>query len=333
MMAWMLILTSCSRKYTDITHPIDMQEDLSDKVSIHHLCRKIELIPLESDGDRLGGLGKMAVSDKRFFFQDGARTIRSWGMDGKRLKTFAVSADISDFSLYEDRAIEVLSGFNVFEYDIESFSMQNKIRIPDTTAVLTSLMRWNGILHFVGYRGNRLFACEYYLDDDTYFPIGENLIVRADLLQEVAAKSRYFRCGTDNYMFYAHSGSVIYVSRFRSPKFGWELSGDDGTPPAIFDNMQMTASMLYGSFRWKGNRYLLMQEMWKERPTIIGQTKGGLCFPLGVIRDNVNYYCCPASELDKYVSRKVLDKENATRLDSLKNKPGFVILKYTLVGK
>ena len=327
-LALLLLFSSCST-YTDTTHPLDLQKAVSREIPMKQLCKRIELIPLEESGDTLGKLGKMAVSDQRLFIQDRDNRILSWKMDGKEPLAYHTATAITDFSLYEDQSLEILSDDNVLEYDLNGFTLKNNFQIKDTTAILVSLMRWKHMFHFIGYKEKRLYACEYYIDEGTFFPMEVSSIIPADRMPQVAANCRYFKHESDNYLYYAHSGDVFYLSWVRSPQVFWELSGNDSIP-ICFDNMQKSDSRLYGTFQWKDRQYLMILKKQEEYPLITTLTREGLEFPLGVIRDNTNYYCCPTSELDRYVNKKVLDRENERVLDSLEDSPGAVLLKYTL---
>lgn len=300
-----LVMVSCGNgaggTYSEIEHPIDMRKTI--RMQTSRIFGNVDTIKLEAVSFPVEEPEKLAVSDKRYFIQGGPRTIFSWRKDGKNARVLTTPSDITGFSIFEDRQIEVLSGFDVLEYDIEDFSLKNRVTVPDTTVKLGAVMRYNDQLYFVGYDRDSLYLCQYYLEYSVpnrspYYHFGHpDFMGSRGLTSEAVKNSRFIKHGSDNDVMMASSGLVAYVWDFVSVIYKWRILGDDGKP-VLFENIQMTDSMLYGSLRWDGAKYLLVLDTQKKKPVVYRSENDEEDFQLGTIRDNTNYYCRNVAGVD-----------------------------------
>ena len=53
-------------------------------------------------------------------------------------------------------------------------------------------------------------------------------------------------------------------------------------------------------------------------------------FPLGVFYDDANYFLCNSMDIDKYISKELLDDNIDNAIDSLKSISRNTIIKYSL---
>ena len=54
------------------------------------------------------------------------------------------------------------------------------------------------------------------------------------------------------------------------------------------------------------------------------------CFPVGVFYNATNHYLCDSKDLEKYISKVLLDDEGKQRADSLQSVSSNVIIQYHL---
>ena len=52
-----------------------------------------------------------------------------------------MDSDITDYSLFEDKKLEILSGYDVFEYGLPDLSQTMHLHIPDKSVNLKTMAR------------------------------------------------------------------------------------------------------------------------------------------------------------------------------------------------
>lgn len=343
-----ILFPACSTTPESGVFPVRLDRVSDGKMPLHRLCSKVELIPLETVPESpVGDLSKIAVSEDRFYIQKGSRRILVWNKDGSFSGCLEMDSDITDYSLFEDQKLELLSEYDVFEYGLPDLSQTLHLHISDksvnlktiarVTAKMTQIDRYGKAkdmweerkIMMGGYADGSEYMCSYDLDNKKY-SVSEGMKGESPVSSSDMEKSRFFWCGDKTYSLHASDGHIYRHSAFSGPQYVWSFEGTDGKG-LRFMNAQMTPEKVYISFQKEdGQNQMLIFNRKDGRYTILRRVAGNLEFPLGVIREGVNWFCCPSAALGRYVDKNVLDDFNASILDSLVSHPGPVVIKYDL---
>jgi hypothetical protein len=154
------------------------------------------------------------------------------------------------------------------------------------------------------YEGAYLFARDYYF------------MTRDNVFHTPDQHGDFFRCN-DTTFFFLTTGQ-IFVYDAPSDFVFVPFTPDFGKHEPEVTGMQMTSDHLYMQMRLREQDLLLVYDRAGERNRLFRTTTEGFVFPLGVIRDGVNYYCCPAQKLKDFVSADAPETAD------------YYLLKYTL---
>jgi len=165
-------------------------------------------------------------------------------------------------------------------------------------------------LWLYGEKEGKAYEGAYLFDRDYFFMTRDNIFNTPD------QHGDFFRCN-DTTFFFLTTGR-IFVYDAPSDFVFVPFTPDFGKQEPKVTGMQMTTARLYMQMRLREQDLLLVYDRAGERHRLFRTTTEGLTFPLGVIRDGVNYYCCPARKLKEYVSTDAPEASD------------YYLLKYTL---
>ncbi len=112
--------------------------------------------------------------------------------------------------------------------------------------------------------------------------------------------SRFFRCDDSVYSFQSYSGEIDGHTKndFIWPAYVFDFGGS----ALSVTNVQKTTDRIYLAFELNGEYHALIYDVARKEYKVARQTKEDTVFPLGVIYAGSNYYCCPSSRLNHYLS-------------------------------
>lgn len=312
---------------------ISIRTDRTHEVAIKDLCRTKEVIPLwipDSLRSLVPSVMKLEVGDGKVFILDNTATgLLAFTLDGSFVTRIADCGHINDFSTYDGKSLEVLSGTgDLTSYSLDDLSVLRRHHLDNVKGVrLCAMHRFADDLYVMtGYLDGLNYFCEYYVGNGM-FSVSMDEITRIAHDRNVAqiiGNSRFFDHDGRTFMLYPHSGAIwedsymTYstgekVGPFVHPVYTWDfgdmnesvdavISGDCDFSDArlFFDNAQMSDDCLFMSFLLDGKHRLLILDKNKRKAKTVKSKDGNIPFPLGIIRGNVNYWCCTEAALPYY---------------------------------
>ena len=309
---------------------VDLRKVSDRKVSIREIYDRIEVVPLDNapeDASRTPALSGLWVTADRLLFRDGDRAVLSYRQDGHLAETLDPGVPITDFSVFRDRTLDLLSGYEFREYALPALSLLRRTPL-DTLVVPTKIARREeNVMILPAYKGNNDYLCEYYFDRSYYAASPGKM--DSDQTRSIVERLQMFRSGDDLLVLYPHSGQIwrcgLFYGHFFWPDFKLR---DRETVEFLF--AQVTDDKFYYDLLLNDVRHLLIINREDRQYTLIKNTREGLTLPLGVIRDGINYYCCPASDLPRHILPDLLDPEGAAALATAAHDGRNVVIKYYL---
>lgn len=288
-------------------YKVNVGKALKRQVSCQDLYSKVDVIHLHYPGET--GLGQdhvvMDVSADRFFLLDKEKNeILFFDWSGSFVTSVKSEEPVIDFSVYQDRCLDVLTQKAIFEYDIEDGSLSETYVIRDNDVTLKCVARVDDdSIFMLGFLDGEVYDCGFIIGHDRFSsvarPAPDYLASHRNLPASEVQNSRFFRCAGSVYSFQSHSGEIDGYTKddFIWPAFVFNFMG---SIPSI-TNVQKTADRLYLAFELDGESQVLIYDVAEKEYKLVRQTKEGTAFPLGVIYAGSNYFCCPSSRLHHYL--------------------------------
>lgn len=300
-----LLVFSCGQGSSNL-HKVNLDKALRRQVSCHELYSSADVIPLHCPvGTSLGQEGRlvMDVAADRFFLLDLAKNeILVFDWNGAFVTSIGSDETIIDFSAYGDSVLDVLTQGAITEYAVDDGSLIGTYPILDNEVILKSVAKVDGdSIFMLGCLNGDAYDCGYtkrgfhaaarpspdYLATHRYSPASE------------IQNSRFFRCDGLVYSFQSHSGEIF---RYTDDDFLFPVHVMDfGGRPLSITNVQKSSDILYLTFESEGTGSVLIYDLDRKKYKTVRPTTDGAEFPLGVIYDSCNYFCCPASSLSRYL--------------------------------
>ena len=313
---------------------ITVRPDHPHKVAIKDLCGTRAVTPL-CIPDSLQTLvpSKMkldAGGEKIFILDNSSLGILVFTMDGSFVSRITDCGHITDFCLYDGRSLEVLSDTgDLTSYSQDDLSIIRRHHLNNSEGVkLCAMHRFDEDLYVMsGYVDGLNCFCEYYVKDNKYYVSRDEhaRIAQTKNLSQIIGESRFFDHEGKTFLFYPHSGDIWAYSYYMNhstgekvgpfvhPMYGWDFEEFNESVNAVetgeidfndarirFDNAQMSGNRLFASFILDGRHRLLILDTNAGKARVVEFTKDNIRFPLGIIRGNINYYCCTETDLPDY---------------------------------
>ena len=329
---------------------IDLRKSPDKKVFVNKIYDRIELVPLERPGSGAlpaASLSSLSVTEDRFYFKCGDSTIVSYFKDGRLADSLAPGGLITDYSIYRDSVMDVLSGKEILSYSLPDHSLTRRVTL-DTPVSLKKIARWRNQIFLPGYIDSQEYICEYDCERNSFARVPRNADV-PDVRKNVE-QMNFFRHDGHLMSLYPYSGRIwenaVFSFIFVEPDF--KIRQNDNLE---FLSAQVSDHKIFYSLLLNDEEYLLaldrvdrtvayLLDDGKEHQFTehgvgrefhyVNTTREGVHLPLGVIRDEVNYVSCTASDLPRYVNRDVLDSRSAEAMDEAVRNKSNVVLKYCL---
>lgn len=311
---------------------INLEIGLGRLWNIHDLCKDVDVIPIKcSIGDSFKPSSPVVMdisNDYILLLDDNRDKIFVFDQTGDYVHHIVLPQTAMDFSIYQDTVLSVLLGGNVLEYSLKSFNCLSEFHFPDNGVNLRALMRRDeNVLLLSGSADGRGYDCEFFVDKNKFIsmlnPVNEEMDIQ---------ENRFFRYADSTFYYYATSGMVLYytVDDFIIPLYEWRFKtrGKKQTSEVAFKNVQRSSTYLYLAIERDGEECIIVYRISDGRYKVIKQMRGGIKFPLGIIRDDVNYSYSSASSLSNYLDNTFLEKVEPT-LRTLKAESP-VVVKYAL---
>lgn len=326
---------------------ITVRPDHPHKVAIKDLCGTISVTPLcipDSLQTLVPSKIKLDVGGEKIFILDNsALGILVFTMDGSFVSRITGCGHITDFSLYDGRSLEVLSDTgDLTSYSLDDLSILRRYHLDNVKGVqLCAMHRFDdGLYVMSGYLDGLNCFCEYYVKDNKYYVSRDEhaSIAQTKNLSQIVGNSQFFDHEGKTFLFYPHSGEIwtysymTYstgekVGPFVHPMYRWDFGEFNESVNAIatgeidfndarlrFDNAQMSGNCLFASFILDGKHRLLILDTNARKARTVEFTKEKIRFPLGVIRGNINYFCCAETDLPDYcLPAEIQEYENSSR--------------------
>ena len=331
---------------------IDLRKSPAKRVSVNKIYDRIELVSLESPGAGSmpsPSLSSLSVTEDRFYFKCGDSTIVSYFKDGRLSDSMAPGGLITDFSIYRDSVMDVLSDKEILSYSLPNHSLTRRANL-DTPVSLKKIARWRNQIFLPGYVDSQEYICEYDCERNSFARVPRNANV-PDVKKNVEQMS-FFRYDDHLMSVYPYSGRIwenaVFSFIFLEPDFKIRQNDD-----LEFLSAQVSDHKIFYLLLLNGEEYLLAldradrtvsyllddgkEHQYTEHGVgkeslCVNTTREGLHLPLGVIRDEVNYVSCTAADLSRYVNRDMLDSHSAEVMDEAMRNNSNVVLKYYLAA-
>ncbi len=322
-------VTGCGSSGTDAEAVIDLRKVSDGKVPIHDLYDTIEVVALE---DAPGGLplSDLSVTADRFFFKGGDRLILSYRQDGSLADSLNPGKAIVDYSIYQDRILDILFDGEIRAYRIPDLSLSRRSTL-DTVVTPTRLARRaENVMNLTGYKELKDYLCEYYFDTNKFYASPRIYdFEQPEQARTIAQRMRYFYVD-DKLIYLDPACGWLWLSGEFCFGYLWlDFKRKEGDKLTV-TYAQATDLNAYYALSLNGEEYFLVYDRTAKKGRLFKTTREGLSLPLGEIRDGINYFCCPAAELPRYLTRDVLTPENASAMDAAMRDGGYALIKYHL---
>lgn len=291
---------------------VNLKKAFRQKTAAKDLYSRVEVKPLRlPETVALPENPHMDAADKLLFLSDASgEQVIVLDTDGAFVTTVDAGATVTDFSAWGN-LLDVLCGSEVKEYNLQDFSLTRTLSLPTDGVTLTGMQRVDeDALWLYGNKEGKSYEGAYLFARDYYFMTRDNVFHTPD------QHGDFFRCN-DTTFFFLTTGQ-IFVYDAPSDFVFVPFTPDFGKHEPEVTAAQMTTDHLYMQMRLREQDLLLIHDRAGGRNRLFRTTTEGLVFPLGVIRDGVNYYCCPARRLKDYVSADAPESAD------------YYLLKYTL---
>ncbi len=302
-----LLVCSCGQGDSNLLK-INVDKALKRQVGNQDLYTGADVIPLRCPGGTsLGQEGHlvMDVAADRFFLLDKEKNeILFFDWNGSFVTSVKCEEPVLDFSVYQNQFLDVLTEKAIVEYSIYDGVLTESYAIQDNDVTLKCVARVDDdSIDMLGYLNGYVYDCGYTIGKNRFYSVARpapdyptsHRYVPASEVQN----SRFFRCDDSVYSFQSHSGEIFAYTKddFIWPAYVFDFGGS----ALSITNVQITADRLFLAFELDGEYSVLIYDLASKEYKVVRKTKEGTAFPLGVIYSGSNYYCCPASDLSRYL--------------------------------
>ena len=280
-----LLLVSCGGSSSGRLK-VDIGKALKSKVRAQDLYTQADSIPLRCPG----GASLLDVAADRFFLLDGEQNailVLDW--NGKYVTTISEADTIIDFSVYQDRILDVLTENAITEYAVTDGAFLAKYLIQDNDVMLKSVARAteDGIF-IMGTQDGNAYDCCFMISNNRFYsgprPASNYISTHSYLPASEFQNSRFFRCDGIVYSFCSRSGLIGQYTDdyFICVPYEWDF----GKWKLSITNVQKTADRLYLAFELEDEKYVLIYDLTRKKYRVVPYS----AFPLGIIYADTNYH-------------------------------------------
>lgn len=295
----LVLLTSALSSCCSSNDSFRLDKMTKSGLSLDDLCSEIRIVPLEFP-ETIECSKLQYAAGKYFLLEKTRERVLVFSSSGAYLHSIDGMGKILNISTFGDNLLDILVEKAVLEYDIQKNVLSARYPIP-SSGTDAGLSRKEGgrVVVVSGESSNGDYYCEYYLDDDKFFEIGNPIPVPSGVIQT----SDYFRSADGTFFFYSHTGDIWRDGIFFSRAYEWNFSGisEEFFVPAV----QMTEEMIYMNFSDSGALGTFLYDRIKRKQYVFHETTEGKTFPVGLIDGRLNHFFCPSDDRTLYVPEDV----------------------------
>lgn len=317
------------------------------KISIKQIYKKIEIVPLDNvEGDFSSSLSTLSVTKDRFYLKSGDSMIVSYTHNGRFVDSLHPGSVVTDYYIFKDSVLDLLAGKEFLSFSLPDYTLQQRIPLV-TQVALTKIAREDeNVVCFSGYKDVNDYTCKYYCDKQ-YLSEAPGSTTSTNI-KRIEEEVHYFSYCDHLFKLFPHSGCIWECGDFTYQFFNPTFRLKNGR--VKFCSAQITDSKIYYQLLLGNKEHILILNRadrsvsmllnGEERELIfleaekkyllLNKCREGVYLPLGVMRDGINYFCCPAADLPRYLTNDLLDSKNATTMDIAQKNNDYVVIKYYL---
>lgn len=329
---FLVFLHSCGHIHSGASR-FDFDNALNSPPRLSELCTKITLIPLENSDAIKNAFADQIILDVTpgyyVVFDKEENDIVIYDKGGRYNGVIQPIDTIIDIASYNNY-LDILLRNVVVEYNLERMTLEKRFVLHDYGIAVNRLARRDeDVLLFAGEARGIAYDFEYFIERNKYI-VMESPLYHADDYRD----GRFFQCNDSTFFFHSTNGDIVYNScdDFLIPVYQWNIEKPIMKKTAPFSNVQKTKNNLYRLFSYRGENCVLITHLHEgiEKYSVISKTSDGFIFPLGVIRNDINYYYCHSSRLSLFLHPDMLDSEDQLKYAECTKKQCNVIISYTL---
>ena len=240
---------------------------------------------------------------------------------------------IKDFSTFRDKRLYILTADGIEMYGLNDLSYEGCLPLPDTSYTYCKVGgKDDNAVVVLAFRDGRNYSGEYAIRECVfYFPADGGMKGSNPAMKRVLDRSGFFYSETDSYYYYSNTGEIYRMEDFYYLSYQWEFKHEEPVKVSI-SNVQKMSNKLFMQIETNRGNYCLISEKDNgyHRTSKLFSEADTPYFPLGVFYDDANYFLCNSMDIDKYISKELLDDNIDNAIDSLKSISRNTIIKYSL---
>lgn len=327
----MAVLTGCAGRTDNGKIVIDLDKPSSKGINLKEYCEKIEIISLD-ETQGLFPKSKFCVFDKGYVFLKDSTCLYFYDKIGHFQQELEFDV-IKDFSTFRDKRLYILTADGIEMYGLNDLLYEGSLPLPDTSYTYCKVGgKDDNSVVVLAFRDGRNYSGEYAVRERVfYFPADGGMKGSNSAMKRVLDKSGFFYSETDSYYYYSNTGEIYRMEDFYYLSYQWEFKHKEPVKVSI-SNVQKMSNKLFMQIETNRGNYCLISEKDNgyHRTSKLFSEADTPYFPLGVFCDDANYFLCNSMDIDKYISKELLDDNIDNAIDSLKSISRNTIIKYSL---
>ena len=218
-------------------------------------------------------------------------------------------------------------------YGLNDLSYEGCLPLPDTSYTYCKVGgKDDNAVVVLAFRDGRNYSGEYAIRECVfYFPADGGMKGSNPAMKRVLDRSGFFYSETDSYYYYSNTGEIYRLEDFYYLSYQWEFKHKEPVKVSI-SNVQKMSNKLFMQIETNRGNYCLISEKDNgyHRTSKLFSEADTPYFPLGVFYHDANYFLCNSMDIDKYISKELLDDNIDNAIDSLKSISRNTIIKYSL---
>ena len=327
----MAVLTGCAGRTDNGKIVINLDKPSSKGINLKEYCEKIEIISLD-ETQGLFPKSKFCVFDKGYVILKDSTCLYFYDKIGHFQQELEFDV-IKDFSTFRDKRLYILTADGIEMYGLNDLLYEGSLPLPDTSYAYCKVGgKDDNSVVVLAFRDGRNYSGEYAVRERVfYFPADGGMKGSNSAMKRVLDKSGFFYSETDSYYYYSNTGEIYRMEDFYYLSYQWEFKHKEPVKVSI-SNVQKMSNKLFMQIETNRGNYCLISEKDNGyyRTSKLFSEADTPYFPLGVFYDDANYFLCNSMDIDKYISKELLDDNIDNAIDSLKSISRNTIIKYSL---
>ena len=327
-----LVFASCSGRTYNERILVNLDKASFKKLDLKEYCKKIEILTLD-DAQGLHSKSRFFVFDKGFIIQKDSTSLVIYDNKGSFQQELKFDV-IEDFSTFRNRRLYVLTAGEIDMYSLNDLSYEGSLPLPDTSYTYCKVGgKDDNSIVVLAFRDGRNYSGEYDIRERVfYFPADGGMKGSNPAMKRVLDKSGFFYSETDSYYFYSNTGEIYRLEDFYFLSYQWDFKHKEPVKICV-SNVQKMSNKLFMQIETDRGNYCLITVLderdYPQFSRLFSEAETPY-LPLGMLYDNANYYLSNSKDINKYISRDLLDCKENNVLDSLCSMSRSLVIKYVL---